>query len=232
MDECRGEERDGRCCFFARLSSLVVLFFLYVWMNEWVKLYKRRVRKIPPEIMHIHSAWCTRVFSQTKKTEAGKKMRRNKTQGRSPRKPKWKHKHTQFLRIRLWWKITFTQFDRSTYRHLHTCWRKPAGPPSLSIIIITAIAHINTVTEQIWAKIGEVSLQRSLERLNRITVVVVLFCFCDASRLGIPKGRSNIPEGLLSATSNRRQMGKGESWPPEGRQPNNITAYNGRISDV
>ena len=83
-------------------------------------------------------------------------------------------------------KITFTEFNSSTYRHLHM-----HTSTHTNNVIITATANLNTMTEKILVRVTELSFQKSLERVNRIS-------FPDAFRQGIPEGRNNIPEGPLA----------------------------------
>ena len=72
------------------------------------------------------------------------------------------------------------------HTHIHT---KNTHPHTIKIII-TSTTNIKNVTEKIPVTSKEVSLQRSFEKLNRIT-------FLDASCQGNPEGGSIIPEGLL-----------------------------------
>ena len=88
--------------------------------------------------------------------------------------------------------ITFIEFDSSTYRYLHMHASMHARMHTHTIdIIITATANINIMTEKILVRVTELSFQRSLERLNRIS-------FADAFRQGIPERWNNIAEGPLA----------------------------------
>ena len=142
-----------------------------------MKIYILHIKN-STQIMHVHNARCKWILSQTKSRR--KKFAQNYYPQTFPGKPRRRHKETQCLYIQPLGKFNFnTVIQQYLLTPTHACMRAHTHTYTVNIII-SATASTNIMAKQILVAIKEMSFQRSLERLNRITVP-------DASRRGIPE---------------------------------------------